>query len=130
MIGHNIILNCTFEEAIQRVTDELANQGFGVITRINMHETFAEKLGVDFRPYTILGACNPRLAHKAVSDRPEVGLLLPCNLTVEQTEAGVVVRIPDAAKMLGEAGLGDSEALEDLAKDAGARLSDVAKALS
>ena len=115
---------------ILTVTEALADQGFGVITRIDMHKTFAEKLGVDFRHYTILGACNPGLAHKAVSDNSEVGLLLPCNVIVEETSDGTRVQIPDAEKMLAEAGIGKSQSLDELAKDAGARLSKVAEALT
>ena len=130
MIGHTIQLEGEFDAAIEAVTAALADQGFGVITRIDMHDTFASKLGVEFHPYTILGACNPALAHKAVSDRPEVGLLLPCNLTVEAVPGGIRVQIPDAERMLGEAGLGDSTALDELAKDAGARLDAVARALA
>lgn len=129
MIGKTVVIDKPFDATIQQVTEALAAQGFGVITRIDMHTTFAEKLGVDFRKYTILGACNPALAHKAVSDKPEVGLLLPCNLVVEESAEGTCVRIPDAERMLGEAGLGESEALDELAKDAGVRLSNVAEAL-
>lgn len=129
MIASTIDLTAGFDDAIAQVTAALAAEGFGVITRIDMHTTFAEKLGVDFRNYTILGACNPGLAHKAVSDAAEVGLLLPCNITVEQSGDGAVVRIPDAQKMLGESGLPDSPALAELAEDAGARLSRVSDAL-
>ncbi|MEY8838940.1 DUF302 domain-containing protein [Cribrihabitans sp. XS_ASV171] len=130
MIGHRITLDTGFDEAIGRVERALAEQGFGVITRIEMHKTFAEKLGVAFRPYTILGACNPKLAHRAISEVPEVGLLLPCNVTVEKVDDGVRVCLPDAQEMLGGAGLEGGPALKELAEDAGARLDQVAQALS
>jgi uncharacterized protein (DUF302 family) len=118
-----------FETAVTRVTEALAAEGFGVISRIDLDKAFREKLGVAFRRYTILGACNPGLAHKAVSAEPAVGLLLPCNVTVEETEGGARVRIVDAAAMMSGAGLGDSHVIRDLAADAGARLARVRKAL-
>jgi len=130
MIGHTIDLEGGFDAALDRVTEALAAEGFGVITRIDMDKTFHEKLGVDFRRYTILGACNPQLAHRAVSDVPEIGLLLPCNVTVEATEGGVRICLLDAERMIGGAGMGESATLSDLAEDAGARLSRVAAALS
>ena len=100
-----------------------------MITRIDMDKTFEQKLGVDFRRYVILGACNPGLAHRAVSDAPEIGLLLPCNVTVEATESGIRVRLLDAERMIGGAGLEERASLSELAEDAGARLARVAAAL-
>lgn len=129
MIGHTIELEDSFDAALDRVTDALGAEGFGVITRIDMDKTFAAKLGVEFPRYVILGACNPELAHRAVSDAPEIGLLLPCNVTVEQTDTGVRVRLLDAEKMIGGAGMGNSTTLSDLAEDAGARLARVARNL-
>lgn len=117
-----ITLTQDFDAATTQVIDALAEEGFGIITRIDMHDTFKAKLGVEFPPYTILGACNPQLALDAVSAAPEIGLLLPCNVTVEQSERGIKVRIPDARDMLGGAGLSDAPELADLAEDAGARL--------
>lgn len=124
-----LTLDQDFDAALDRVIAALAAEGFGIITRIDMHDTFKAKLGVDFRPYTILGACNPGLAHKAVSAAPEIGLLLPCNVTVEQADSGVIVRLPDAREMLGGAGLSDAPEMAKLAEDAGARLERVAAAL-
>lgn len=117
-----ITLTQDFDAATTQVIDALAEEGFGIITRIDMHDTFKAKLGVEFPPYTILGACNPQLALDAVSAAPEIGLLLPCNVTIEQSERGIKVRIPDARDMLGGAGLSDAPELADLAEDAGARL--------
>jgi len=128
-LGTEIALNLDFDGAVARVTEALAAEGFGVISRIDMDKAFREKIGVEFRRYTILGACNPKLAHKAVSARPDVGLLLPCNITVEEASAGSTVRIIDAAAMMGVAGLDANPAIAELAEDAAARLGRVAAAL-
>lgn len=77
-------LNVTFEEAVTRVTEELKKEGFGVLTEINMHEKIKEKLGVDFRQYRILGACNPAAAYKALQEEDKIGTMLPCNVIVQQ----------------------------------------------
>lgn len=124
-----ITLAQDFEAARDVVVEALAKEGFGIISQIDMHAAFKEKLGIDFPPYTILGACNPKMAHTAVTAAPAIGLLLPCNVTVEQVEGGTRVRIPDAREMLGGAGLSDAPELKDLAEDAGARLGRVVASL-
>lgn len=124
-----VTLDQDFDTAIDTVTKALADQGFGIITRIDMDTTFKAKLGVEFPKYTILGACNPKLAHKAVSAASEIGLLLPCNVTVEAVDGKVRVRIPDARDMLGGAGLSDAPELTELAEDAGDRLNRAIAAL-
>ncbi|WP_448578401.1 DUF302 domain-containing protein [Thermaurantiacus sp.] len=129
-LGTEIRLDCPFETAVERTVAALAAEGFGVISRIDLDRAFHEKLGLDFRRYTILGACNPKLAHAAVSARPEVGLLLPCNVTVEQAGDGAVVRIVDAAAMLSAGSLADEPAFKALAEDASGRLARVAAALA
>ena len=130
MPGLRVDLSSSFDEAVERVTEALAAEGFGVISRIDIDEKFKDKLGIDFRPYAILGACNPALAHKALSAEPGVGLLLPCNICVEQTESGSRVYIVDAESMMSSAGLGEVEAISELGQDASARLERVAQALS
>ena len=77
-------LNCSFEEAVKRVTEELKKEDFGVLTEINIHEKLKEKLGVDFRKYRILGACNPAFAYKALEEEDKIGTMLPCSVIVQQ----------------------------------------------
>jgi uncharacterized protein (DUF302 family) len=95
------VLNVPFEEAIERATAALKAEGFGVLTRIDVHSTFREKINVDFRKYVILGACNPPLAHRALSANADVGLLLPCNVTVQEEGGKAVVTAVDPEMMLG-----------------------------
>ena len=119
-------LDIPFENALEKVTAALKEEGFGVLTKIDVKETMKQKLGVDFQPYLILGACNPPLAHRALSNVPEVGILLPCNVTIEQREARVLITLanPEAMMMVGD--LAENEALREVAADARARLERVA----
>lgn len=90
----------TFQHAVEKVTAALKIEGFGVLTEIDVQETLKQKIGVDFRRYVILGACNPNLAHRALAAEPQIGLLLPCNVVVQETpEGGVVVSIADPRAM-------------------------------
>lgn len=90
----------TLEDAITKVTNALKNEGFGVLTEINVKETLKKKLDVDFRGYVILGACNPPLAHQALSAEPQIGLLLPCNVVVQEApQGGILVTIADPRAM-------------------------------
>jgi uncharacterized protein (DUF302 family) len=127
-LGLNVRLNTTFDEALTRVTAALKAEGFGVLTEIDVKETLKKKLDVDFRPYKILGACNPPLAYRALSAAPEAGLLLPCNVTVSFVEDNVTdVSIIDPLSMLGLVRHPD---LESVAAEARARLDRVAAALA
>lgn len=109
-----------YEDAIRRTTEALGEQGFGVLTEIDVRKTLKEKIGEDFKRYVILGACNPQLAHRALSEDDNVGLLLPCNVVVAETERGSEVAYARPAEMLGVA---DNPALEPLAEEAEALLS-------
>ena len=84
-----------FSDTLQRVREALQTEGFGVITEIDLQKTFKEKIGVDFRPYVILGACNPTLAHQALSLEDKVGTMLPCNVVVQQKDDGIEVAAID-----------------------------------
>jgi uncharacterized protein (DUF302 family) len=81
-------ITVNFEQAIQLVTEELKKEGFGVLTVIDIKEKFREKLGVDFRKYKILGACNPAYAYKALQKEDKIGVMLPCNVIVQETAEG------------------------------------------
>lgn len=88
---HNTkIVNLTFDEAIEKVTEELKKEGFGVLTEIDVKETLKKKLDVDFRKYKILGACNPPLAYKALQTEENIGVMLPCNVIVQEKADGMV----------------------------------------
>lgn len=83
-------LDCSFDDAIEKATAALKDKGFGVLTTIDVSATLKKKIGADFRPYTILGACNPNYAHKALQAEPHIGTMLPCNVIVQQAEDGKV----------------------------------------
>jgi uncharacterized protein (DUF302 family) len=130
-LGFEVSLDAPHAAAVERVVDALQQQGFGVLTRIDLHVAFREKLGVAFRPYTILGACNPPLAHRAVSAAPEVGLLLPCNVTVEaEAGGGSRVRIANPEEMMRLGGFAPGSPIAEVGRDARVRLERVAAALS
>jgi uncharacterized protein (DUF302 family) len=130
-IAFEIGLADPYDAAIEKITTALKDEGFGILTRIDVHATLKEKIGVDFRPYAILGACNPPLAHKALSHDAEVGLMLPCNVTVEVAPDGngTIARIADPQVMLAAGGFATDPVLAEVAGEARSRLKRVAEAL-
>lgn len=128
-LAMEVRIDGSFDEALDRVTAALKEQGFGVLTRIDVKETLKAKLDVDFRDYVIFGACNPRLANRALTARPEIGLLLPCNVTLEATGDGVLVRIADPAVMMGMGGFDNDPEVVAVAEEAHTLLSKVAQSL-
>ena len=130
-MAYEVTLDAPYAEAVEQVIEALKEEGFGVLTRIDVHDAFKEKLGVDFRQYSILGSCNPPLAHKALSNRPDAGLMLPCNVIVEEIEeGGTLVRIIDPAAMMQAGGFEDDPVLQEVGGEAEKRLKRVAAALA
>lgn len=86
----NKVIHTTFQDAIDKVTEELKKEGFGVITEIDVQENFKEKLNADFRPYKILGACNPEFAYNALNVEDNLGVMLPCNIVLQEKEDKVI----------------------------------------
>lgn len=129
-LGYEVDVPLPFLDAVGAAKDALKAEGFGVLTEIDLQGAFRDKLGRSFRPYTILGACNPPLAFAAVSADPAMGLLLPCNVTVElQDETHSRVRLVDPRAMLSAAPGGLSSELTAVAADAHARIERVVGAL-
>jgi len=87
---NNTLNNISFDDAKEKVIEELKKEGFGVLSQINIKTTLKNKLDVDFRPYVILGACNPPLAYKTLQAEAKIGLMLPCNVIVEENENGTI----------------------------------------
>jgi uncharacterized protein (DUF302 family) len=98
--GFSKTVDLSFEDTINKVTEELKKEGFGVLTTIDVKETLKNKIDVDFKKYTILGACNPPLAHKALQAEEEIGLLLPCNVIVYEKEGKSAVSVFDPSLMI------------------------------
>jgi uncharacterized protein (DUF302 family) len=118
----------SFGDVVAAVTAALKSEGFGVLTEIDVKDTLKKKLDVDFRRYVILGACNPQLAHKALGAEPQIGLLLPCNVVVQEAPGdGVVVSIADPKAMFS---LVDNPGVAPVAEEADARLRRVLNALN
>ena len=129
-LAFHVQLTLPFEAAVREVKDALKREGFGVLTEIDLRAAFREKLGREFRPYLILGACNPPLAFSAIMADPEVGLLLPCNVTVESVgDERSMVRLTNPEALLSSSALAGASELASVARDAGDRMARVAKAL-
>ena len=126
-LGFKVQLQGDFDEVEAHVRQALMEKGFGILTEINVQDTFKKRLDVDFRPYKILGACNPSLAHRALTAVPDAGLLLPCNVTLSQGEGDVIeVSIIDPIIMLS---VGELPELKPVADEAGSRLQQVVEIL-
>jgi uncharacterized protein (DUF302 family) len=120
--GMSKTISLPYEEAIDKVTEELRKEEFGVLTTIDVKETMKKKLSVDFRKYVILGACNPPFAYRALQEEEQIGLLLPCNVIVYEGEAGTVVSIFDPMVMTA---ILDNPAIRPLAEEVKRRLARV-----
>ena len=112
-------LDLSYKETLERVKEELQAEGFGVLTEVDVEKVMSEKLGVEFRPYTIIGACNPPLSSRAFNTNLEAGLVLPCNVIIYEQEGKSVVVIADPVTMIST--LGDPR-LDEVANEARIRL--------
>lgn len=119
--GIGTTVELPYERAVERTKEELAREGFGVLSEIDVASTLKKKLEVDFRPYVILGACNPPLAHRALAAEPDIGLLLPCNVIVYAAdgEGRSIVAAMDPMEALS---LSDNEAIRPVAEEVRNRL--------
>jgi len=127
-LGTSKKLSISFEEALLAVPAALATEGFGVLTQVDVKKTFADKLGVDFRNYRILGACNPKLAHGALSSELSAGLMMPCNVVVYEDDDGkaTVMAVDPSATVSSLS----APALTALATEVGAKLERVLERLA
>lgn len=128
MYGQHISILAPFDSVVGKVTAALKNEGFGVLSDIDIQKAMKEKLGIEMPPYRILGACNPHLAHRALQAEPEIGLLLPCNVTVRQEDDGkVIVGFLDPQTMVQ---MTSNPSIASVADEAGERLRRVQSALA
>jgi uncharacterized protein (DUF302 family) len=125
--GRMAAVGMNFNDAVGRVRSLLKEQGFGILCEIDVAKILKEKIGADFPPYLILGACNPQLAHRALQAENQLGLLLPCNVVVQSKDGRTVVSAVNAREMLAVVG---NPQLEEVARDADARLQAVIDGIS
>jgi len=127
MYGIHVTLDCGMEEAEQRAIAALKDEGFGVLTEIDVQATLKQKIDVDRKPYKILGACNPKLANEALQAEPDLGLLLPCNVVVREEDNGsTTVAIVDPAAMFTVV---DKPEMEAMAQDVRVRFERIMAAI-
>ena len=124
--GFSKTTDYSFEQAVEKVTDELKKEGFGVLTTIDVKETLKKKINVDFKKYTILGACNPPLAHKGLQAEEELGLLLLCNVIVYEKDGKTIVSVFDPMIM---AHLIDNPDMKSVAEEVKKKLEKVLEAV-
>jgi uncharacterized protein (DUF302 family) len=125
--GMSKTVSLSYEKAIEKVTEELKKEGFGILTSIDVKETLKKKLDVDFNKYMILGACNPPFAYRGLQIEEQLGLLLPCNVIVYEKEGKTVVGVFDPMSMTK---LVENEAMKPVAEDVAAKLQRVFQSLS
>ncbi len=125
--GVGKVVQMSFDQALERAQEALKKEGFGILTRIDVKATMKEKLGIEFTPFVILGACNPPLAHRALTAEPEVGLMLPCNVVVREVGAGKV-RV-EAVNARAMASLFPGAALDEISSEVNDRLTRVIESL-
>lgn len=125
---NNVLKGKSFDEAIEHVTAELKKEGFGILTEIDIKKTLKNKIDVDFKKYTILGACNPDFAYKALQSEDKIGVLLPCNVIVEEHENGEVE--VSAVDPMASMSTVENESLGDLASEVQQKLIKVIKNLN
>ncbi len=129
-LAFQVRLQVPFDQAMENVISALKQEGFGVLTSIDVQTTLKEKLGEDFRPYVILGACNPPLAHRALTADSTVGVLLPCNVTLEDTGDGIHISLANPEGMLTMGVLAENEKIKQVAQEARERIQRVASHLN
>jgi len=123
-------LDLPLSEAIEKLTDALKNEGFGVLTRIDVHEVLKKKIDADFKPYVILGVCNPHLAHRALIQNSDVGMMLPCPITVEaDSGSSSIVHIGNPGVFINFGEFAEDAELRSVASEAKEKLEQAARAL-
>ena len=121
-----VVLRLGFDEALSKVKEAFAEQGFGTLTEIDVQQVLRTKIGKEMRRYVIVGACNPHLASQALDEVPQIGVLLPCNVVVRETDDGVMVEAMDPGIMATVTG---HEGVRPIADEARARVSDALDSL-